>query len=266
MITTALHQFSLAIDQPQAEAWRVLPAFRGPTPTIAAMSCHASVLQPGHRPHPPHAHGDEELLIPLGGDLELEIPETRDDPSPRIERVARGSFAYYPRGQYHTLRNCGRSPAAYVMFKWSARAASRPGVLPPLGTTMQHFDTITVPRAAPPFYTYRLLEAPTEYLGTLHAHLTVLQAGAGYAPHVDAYDVAIVTLEGTVETLGHRVPPQSVIYYAAGERHGMRNVGSTPARYLVFEFRAPVPLGPLAHSPLRRVLRFGRRALGKIRG
>jgi mannose-6-phosphate isomerase-like protein (cupin superfamily) len=264
MITTVIHQFPLAADHPQGEAWRVWPAFRGPTSILSAMSCHASLLQPGHRPHPPHAHGDEELLVPLAGEVELEIPDGTDDPSPRIERMGPGSFVYYPRGQHHTIRNCGRSPAAYVMFKWSARTLNYPVGLPPLGTTVQHFGAMHAPRSAPPFHTTRLLEAPTDYLGTLHAHLTVLQAGAGYTPHIDAYDVAIVTLDGTVETLGNRVAPYSVIYYAAGERHGMRNVGPTPARYLVFEFRAPALLGGLARSPLRRVLRLGRRVVRGI--
>jgi hypothetical protein len=43
-------------------------------------------------------------------------------------------------------------------------------------------------------------------------------------------------LEGTLETLGTKVGQDSVIFYAAGEPHGMRNVGDVPAVYLVFEF------------------------------
>jgi quercetin dioxygenase-like cupin family protein len=41
--------------------------------------------------------------------------------------------------------------------------------------------------------------------------------------------------------LGQRVGPGGSIYYAAGEPHGLRNVGDTPARYLVFEFHRPSP-------------------------
>jgi hypothetical protein len=104
----------------------------------------------------------------------------------------------------------------------------------------------------------RLFEGPTAYLGKLHAHVTTLQPGAGYAPHVDAYDVAILTLAGTVETLGERVGPQSVIYYGAGELHGMRNVGPEVARYLVFEFHAP-GVGSLTPAPFHR--RYAARAL-----
>ena len=81
-----------------------------------------------------------------------------------------------------------------------------------------------------------LFEAPTGYLDKLHAHVTDLQVGAGYPAHIDEHDVAIVVFAGTVETLGKRVGPGGTIFYAAGEPHGMGNVGDEPARYLVFEF------------------------------
>ena len=61
--------------------------------------------------------------------------------------------------------------------------------------------------------------------------------------------MAIVPLDGTLETLGQTVSPKSVIYYGAGELHGMRNPGTEPARYLVFEFHAP-GVDPLRGFPL----------------
>jgi hypothetical protein len=63
-----------------------------------------------------------------------------------------------------------------------------------------------------------------------------LPAGKGYEAHIDPYDVAIILLEGEVETLGTRVSPTGVIFYGAGETHGMWNPGHTIAKYLVFEF------------------------------
>ena len=60
--------------------------------------------------------------------------------------------------------------------------------------------------------------------------------GAGYAPHADPYDVAVIVLEGTVETLGRRVEPCGLIFYKAGEPHGLENPTDHVARYVVFEF------------------------------
>ena len=88
------------------------------------------------------------------------------------------------------------------------------------------------------FATTNLLEGSTQYLPKLHCHRTTLQPGCGYAPHIDAYDVAIVVLRGSVETLGQRVEANGVIFYAVGDAHGMKNVGTLPAIYLVFEFHS----------------------------
>jgi quercetin dioxygenase-like cupin family protein len=84
-----------------------------------------------------------------------------------------------------------------------------------------------------------LFEGPTSFLGKLHAHVTELQPGGGYGAHADKYDVAIIVFSGTVETLGKTLGPGGSIYYAAGELHGMRNVGKDAAKYLVFEFHGP---------------------------
>jgi len=263
MVTTSINQLSLPIDA-ATKAWQVFPAFRGPTATLTDMSCHASVLAPGQSPHPPHAHGEEELLIPLHGQVDLRIAQSPTDPTPRVEHIGPNDFVYYPAGQHHTICNSQPAPVGYLMFKWIAPSASRSNGARPLPTTICHYGDVMAPRASGPCYMHRVFEGPTAYLGRLHTHVTILQPGGGYEPHVDAYDVAIVTLSGTVETLGQRVEPLSVIYYAAGERHGMRNVGTGVARYLVFEFHAPGVDGvrngrSMARVLPRRVLNLGKR-------
>jgi hypothetical protein len=93
-----------------------------------------------------------------------------------------------------------------------------------------------------------LFQQATDQLPKLHAHLTTLQPGGGYEAHADPYDVAIILFSGEVETVGERVKPLGVIYYSAGELHGMRNVGTVPATYLVFEFHTPATV---AHNRRR---------------
>ena len=114
----------------------------------------------------------------------------------------------------------------------------------------------------------------------LHAHTSVVQPGGGYAAHVDAHDVAIVLHSGKVATLGRVLEGPAVIYYSAGESHGLRNVGSEPARYLVFEFHSkdhanldkPIPSGtPMSFEERARWLVDGvgrrlRRVLGRKQG
>ena len=248
MVETTIHTFALPLGQDEpTKPWQPFPAFRGPTRCLTDMSCHASVLVGGHVPHPPHHHIEEEILIVLHGEVELTIPSGPSDPTPRLERLGPGSFVYYPAWQWHTIRNPGTAPVGYLMFKW--KAPLRAGSNGQLATQVIRMEEQSAPEGASPVWQRRLMDGPTGCLGKLHSHVTVVAPGAGYEPHRDAYDVAIVPLTGTVETLGHAVSPMSVIYYGAGELHGMRNRGADPARYLVFEFHAP-GVDPLRGFPL----------------
>jgi mannose-6-phosphate isomerase-like protein (cupin superfamily) len=224
----------LPLAEDVEKGWRPHPIFRGRTSVLESLSCHMSVLSPGHSPHAPHAHAEEELLIVLDGEADLIISDTTDVETARVERVRPGSFVYYPSRQHHTIRNSGQAPVTYLMFKWRGIASRAPQ---PLRTTI--FNYIVDPDVAKPLWGHRLFKQPTAYLRSLESHVTVLESGAGYEPHIDAYDVGIVLLDGTVETIGRTLTAPGVIFYQSGELHGMRNVGDTPARYLVFEFHAP---------------------------
>ena len=88
---------------------------------------------------------------------------------------------------------------------------------------------------AKPVATSLVFEAPTDWFGRLHCHLTNVQPGAGYAPHADRYDVAIVLLAGAIEVGGTVLRDRGIAYFGRGEIHGMRNPDDIPATYLVFE-------------------------------
>ena len=253
-LTARVHQLWLPLEQDPEVGWKPHSLFRGTTPVVNAMKCHASVLDPGRQPHPPHRHHDEELLVILDGEATLVVADGPDGDV--VEReVQRGDFAYYPAGFAHTIRNAADAPVSYVMFKWTADRGGREDVI---GHRL-------IPHVRPDgpdaFSTKRVLEGQTRHLGKLHAHVTTLQPDAGYDPHVDAYDVGIVVLEGTVETLGKRVVPCGVVFYAAGESHGMRGVGDGPATYLVFEFHGRQPKGYTSKRIARSLGRALRRRL-----
>jgi radical SAM protein with 4Fe4S-binding SPASM domain len=215
--------------------WTPHPFFCGSTRSLALLSCHASALAPNFSPHPPHAHPEEELFLLLSGELDLILPDYKN--STQTTRVSMKPYQliFYPAGFAHTIKTRSAQPANYLMLKWQNSLLNACSAI-----SFSSFD-LSVSHAhaqnQPGFQPRLLFEGPTAYLKKLHCHVTTLAPQAGYAPHKDPYDVVIVILEGEVETLGQRVGPHSVIFYAAGEPHGMRNPSPVlTARYVVFEF------------------------------
>ncbi|NNE35054.1 MAG: cupin domain-containing protein [Rhodothermales bacterium] len=250
-----IRQLDLPLEGDGAVGWKPYSIFHSPTPTLSDLSCHVSVLEPGRSPHPPHQHDHEEVLIMLSGEAGLVIVNAKTGKE-ETSIVRRGDLVYYPAKMPHTIRNDAAEPTTYLMFKWRELSRSRGDALGlelhrangGLGTAMA-----TGLVAARGFSAQPVLHGPTRYLRALHCHRSILQPGGSYDPHADPYDVAIIVLKGTVETLGERLGPDAVIFYGAGLEHGMQNPGDEPAEYLVFEFH-----GIRGRSP---VIQFWRRAL-----
>lgn len=228
---------SLDLPLPGNESgWKIHRIFRGPTASMKRISTHVSVLSSGREPHPPHAHEEEELLILLSGEADIVTLDSRSRISD-AERIVPGSLVYHAARQKHTIRPAGPAPATYLIFKWRASSGRKPETVLP--STVFHGAGIIDDMMSQPFGQMArrvIFESPTLYLRKLRCHISTLQPGAGYLPHTDAYDVAIFTISGTLETLGRQVGPRTLIFYAAGEPHGMKNAGAVPSSYMVIEF------------------------------
>jgi uncharacterized cupin superfamily protein len=268
-LSSRVHALHLPLGRDPERGFTPHPLFRGSTPAIRKMGCHVSVLDPGRQPHSPHDHVEEEVLIVLDGEADLMFAD-RDAPGAiSAHRAQAGTFAYYPAGFTHTIRNTSDAPVTYLMFKWHTDRDIEKGSLRHCLMSVGHARSSNDAPASSMHQT-RLLDTETEYLRHLRAHVTVLQPGAGYAPHIDAYDVGIIVLEGTVETLGERVGQHGLVFYAAGEPHGMTNVGTVPAVYVVFEFHGrhrdtDEPYDPRLSRRLLNVLRDPDRLKAAIR-
>ena len=88
-----------------------------------------------------------------------------------------------------------------------------------------------------------VFDAATPTLANLECHITTLNPGESpHPPHQHADEELMIVKEGTVEALqGDRtnlVTAGGIIFEAANERHGLRNVGTNPATYYVIKFAA----------------------------
>ena len=232
-LTSRVYPLALPLPPDEKKGWKFYPVFRGSTEVLLGLSCHASALSMNHVPHPPHSHKEEEILLLLSGEVDLILPNGRAPGRSQRKRLTPGQFVYYPNHFPHTLQTVSEVPANYLMYKWHNDPANFGSPL-----AFSHFGGFSTEesKVRDGFHTYLVFEGPTTFLRKLHCHASTLTPGAGYDPHSDAYDVAVIVLEGEIETLGERVGPHGVVFYRAGEPHGMRNPSATTARYLVFEF------------------------------
>jgi quercetin dioxygenase-like cupin family protein len=121
-----------------------------------------------------------------------------------------------------TLAQSGKAVMQSAVFDWSNIAAKPTKT----GARREFFD------------------APTATLDQLECHVTTINPGeAPHAPHQHPDEELIIIKEGTLEAMQNGVTKQagagSIIFEAANQFHGLRNVGKTPATYYVIKWFSP---------------------------
>ncbi|MCX6950929.1 MAG: cupin domain-containing protein [Verrucomicrobia bacterium] len=86
-----------------------------------------------------------------------------------------------------------------------------------------------------------VVDLPTATFEKFESHVTTLNVGqASHLPHRHAREEFIIVKEGTVEVHinGQTQPagPGSLLFYASNDAHAVRNIGTGPATYLVFNY------------------------------
>jgi hypothetical protein len=79
----------------------------------------AVTLKPGHAPHPPHQHAEEEFMILTEGSGTWTL---NDNEMP----ARKGDVLYAAPWALHGLKNTGDSPLTYYMVKWSNKGVPVP--------------------------------------------------------------------------------------------------------------------------------------------
>jgi mannose-6-phosphate isomerase-like protein (cupin superfamily) len=201
---------------------------------LFGLETHVSFLKAGNTPHRPHSHNDEELIVILSGQLQI-LKSTKSKKISRSCPLGPGSIIYHESLNPHTIYCVGPENGVYICIRWNGQKFKKKG------------DLLNSIEFFPPYFkqkhdlhsefkTMTIFESPTEFLGKLHCHISNLKSGASYEPHIDYYDVMLILLNGKIMTLKNELESNSIIFYHAGEPHGIRNIGSKLAQYIVFEF------------------------------
>jgi uncharacterized cupin superfamily protein len=94
-----------------------------------------------------------------------------------------------------------------------------------------------------------IFDSPTPTLDKFHCHISTLNPGENTgAPHRHPQEEMVVVKSGALEVNidGHidTAETGSMVFFAANELENMRNAGSAPATYYVFQFFTPATPKP----------------------
>jgi quercetin dioxygenase-like cupin family protein len=104
----------IAVKQTKYGARR--DVFESPTATLDQLECHVTTLNVGEKPHPPHQHPEEALVVVKEGTIE--VTQTG-----ATKRVGPGSLIFEASNEPHGMRNVGQTPATYYVIKWFSPGA-----------------------------------------------------------------------------------------------------------------------------------------------
>jgi (S)-ureidoglycine aminohydrolase len=208
----------------------------GSTTSLAYFEVHASMLQPGKAPHPPHTHADqEELIIVKEGQVKITINGVSNTMGP-------GSIAYAIPGDEHGIVNTGNTQATYYIFKYKSRLAMNlKRARQNGGSFMINWDTVTV-KKTDKGQRRELFNKPTSQLEKFEMHTTALNAGLdSHAPHTHKEEEIILILRGNV-TMHiadnfYKAGPGDVIFLSSGVLHNLVNTGNEQCEYFAFQWR-----------------------------
>jgi quercetin dioxygenase-like cupin family protein len=133
--------------------------------------------------------------------------------------------------------------AASILAIAAAVALAQSNAKPIMHSAVFNFSSLKA-ETKPSGERRQVFDSPTATLDQLESHITTLNPGeAPHAAHQHPEEELVILKEGTLEVMqnGHtnRVETGGVIFCAANELHGWRNVGTNRAVYYVVKWVAP---------------------------
>jgi len=208
----------------------------GSTTSLSHFEVHATTLQPGKAPHPPHTHADEEELIIV---KEGQITVTINGIS---HQLGRGSIAFAIPGEEHGIVNTGKEQATYYVLKYKSRLPmDLPRAKQNGGSFMINWDTVKVSKTDKG-QRREIFNRPTSQLAKFEMHTTALNAGLdSHAPHNHKEEEIILILRGNVTMhIGdnfYKAAPGDLVFLPSMVTHNLINTGNVQCEYFAFQWR-----------------------------
>lgn len=222
-----------AVKEPGRERRQIL---NGSTRDFAPLSIHASTLEPGKAPHPPHSHADEEeLVIVTKGKLKVTI-------NGQSKVIGQGSIALALPGDEHGFENGGETLVTYYVLRYKSKLPSNND------RGKQAGGSFFVDWNDVQFTAYdkggirRYFDKPTSMCKRFEMHVTTLNGGLrSHDPHTHRAEEMVLLLEGTAEMQIAEdilpLAPGGLVFLGSEIPHAIKNVGTKPCVYFAFQMQ-----------------------------
>ncbi len=221
-----------AVKEESRERRQVLEGY---TTHLQKLEIHATTLEPGKAPHPPHVHADaEELIIVKDGKLSVTIQG-------KTEVLGAGSVAIALPGDEHGFNNAGDSRCTYYVIKYKSKApadaarGSNAG-----GSFMVDWKNVAF-KPHDKGGRRDFFERPTSMSPRYEMHVTTLNEGLkSHDPHTHVAEEIILMVQGDAQMqVGqnfYKATTGDVIFLNSQVPHALKNTGKTACTYFAFQW------------------------------
>ena len=208
----------------------------GRTPDLTLLEIHASTLDPGKAPHPPHSHTDmEELVIVKEGKLKATI-------NGKVSMLGPGSIAVALPGDQHGFENAADGRTTYYVLKFQSSSPMNAGRGSQAGGSFTvNWDTLAV-QPTGKGEKRQVFDRPTALFPRFEMHATTLNAGeVSHAPHVHRQEEIILLRKGDVQMqIGEKFYPATagdLVFLSSGVPHALKNTGAGQCQYFALQWQ-----------------------------
>lgn len=93
--------------------------YSGETYSIKDSLTAVAIINPGMEIHPPHTHAEEEYLMIIEGEGTWTIKD-------KDTKASVGDILYAAPWELHGLKNTGKTPMKFVVWKWNGKGVALP--------------------------------------------------------------------------------------------------------------------------------------------
>jgi (S)-ureidoglycine aminohydrolase len=208
----------------------------GTTAHLKYFRVHATTIQAGQTPNPPHPNKDaDELLIVREGKVKFTIGDS-------TKIIEAGGIAVVPSETMHGLQNVGDLPATYYVFRYQSKSGTDLERGKKAGGLMllNQSDCLFKPHnkgGRRDYYNRSTTQCPV-----FEMHTTMLNAGLeSHQPHTHATEEALLITKGTVTMVIdckiYQAKAGDLVFLASNVPHALINTTGASCEYFAFTWK-----------------------------